>query len=132
MQKVKSLNKFGLGSIIKSCLLGIIVTLIGVVVFAVVLKFTDLNTNVISWINNVIKAISIFIVILSIKKYGSEKLLLKSIVAGVLYALISYLIFSFLNKSFTINMSLVYDIIYAVIVSVIASIIINLFSKKTV
>ena len=132
MQKIKSMNFSSFLAIIKSCLLGLISTLIGVVLLAVVLKFTDLSTSVISWINNIIKAISIFIVVASLKRMSGEKLLLKAIFAGVLYAVLSFVVFSVLNGSFSFNLSFVYDLLFSVIVAVIASIILNLFNRKAV
>lgn len=131
MQKIKSLNISKTLSIIKSCLLAIVTTLVGVVLLAVTLKFVDLSTALITWINNAIKAVSIFVMIMSIKRNNGEKLLLKSIFAGVLYALLTYVIFSILNGEFSLNVGLIYDVIFAVIVSVIAAIILNLFSRKS-
>lgn len=132
MQKIKSLNFSGVLSIIKSCLLGIITTLIGVVLLAVVLKFADLSTNLISWINNIIKVISIFVIMVTLKRSNGEKLLLKGIFAGVFYAIISFVVFSVLNKNFSFNLSFVYDLLFAVIVALIASIVLNLLGKKNI
>jgi len=132
MQKLKSISFSGFLSIIKSCLLGIITTLIGVVLLAIVLKFTDLSTSVVSWVNNVIKAVSIFVVVATLKKANGEKLLFKAIFAGVLYAILSFVVFSLLNGSFSLNLSFVYDLLFAVIVAVIASIILNLFTPKSI
>ena len=130
MQKFKSMSFSGVLSVIKSCLLGLITTLIGIVIFAFVLKFSDLSTSTVSWVNNVIKAVSIFIVIASLKRMGGEKLLIKSIFAGALYAVLSFVIFSILNGSFSFNLSFVYDLIFSVVVAIIASIILNLFNRK--
>ncbi|MBE5741282.1 MAG: TIGR04086 family membrane protein [Clostridiales bacterium] len=130
MQKLKSFKFSSILSIIKCCLLGIVVTLLGVVIFAVVLKFTDLNTTVISYINDVIKAISIFVMVLCIKKANDDKLLLRSIVGGVLYAVLSFVVFSILNGGFAFNLSLLYDLLFSVIVSAIASVIINIVKRK--
>ncbi len=132
MQKIKSLNFSGVLSIIKSCLLGIITTLIGVVLLAVVLKFADLSTNLISWINNIIKVISIFVIMVTLKRSNGEKLLLKGTFAGVFYAIISFVVFSILNKNFSFNLSFVYDLLFAVIVALIASIVLNLLGKKNI
>lgn len=132
MQKLKSLNMSGILSIIKCVLLGIITTLIGIVVFAIVLKFTDLSSGVITWINNIIKALSIFVMMSAIKKANGDKLILKSIIAGIMYALLSFIIFSIMNGSFNFGLSFVYDLLFAVIVSAIVSIILNLLSRKNI
>lgn len=130
MQKLKSLNWSGAVCVIKCCLIGIVVTLVGIVAFAVVLKFADLSTKVIGYVNDVIKALSIFVMVLLLKKCSGEKLLLKSIFGGVAYAVLSFVIFSILNGSFGLNLSVLYDLLFAVIVAVIASVIINLLNKR--
>lgn len=132
MQKVKSFNLSGFVNILKCCLLAIVVTLVGIVLLAVVLKFVDLSSMVISYINDIIKALAIFVMILCIKKRNSDKLLVKSIVGGILYALLSFVVFSILNGSFTFNLSFLYDLLFSVIVSVIITIIINILKRKTV
>ena len=132
MQKLKSLNFSGLLLIIRSCLLGIVATLLGVVLLAVVLKFVDFSANIITWFNNGIKTISMFVAMLSIKRKSGDKLLFKSIFAGTIYAILSFVVFSILNGDFNFNLSFIYDLMFAVIVSMIASIVLNLLGKKTV
>lgn len=130
MQKIKSLNWSGFLSIIKCCMIGILTTLIGLIIFAVILKFVDLSTNIIGYVNDAIKAVSIFVMIFCIKKTNGDKLILKSIFAGLLYAVLSLIVFAILNKGFSFNLTILYDILFALIVSVIVAIIINLLHKK--
>lgn len=126
----KKINFSGLISIIKCCLMGIIFTLAGVVVFAIVLKFVDVPTKAVGYINNAIKGLSIFVMVLFLKKASSEKLLFKSALGGVVYSLLSLIIFSILNGEFNFNLTIVYDLIFALIVAVVASIVVNLLNKK--
>lgn len=128
--KLKSLNFSFLLSVIKCCLIGIVVTLAGIVAFAVVLKFVDVPTNVVGYINDVIKGLSIFVLVLCLKRGNNQKLLLKSALGGAVYALLSLIVFSILNGNFVFNMTIVYDLIFAIIVAVVASVIVNLLSKK--
>ena len=130
MQKLKSINWSGFLSILKSCLIGIVVTLIGIVFFAIVLKFADLNSTVITAVNNIIKALTIFFMVFFLKKSGNGKLIVKALVAGLIYAVLSFLIFSIMNGGFMFNLSILYDLLFALIVSVIAAVILNLTSKK--
>ena len=130
MQKLKSINWSGFLSILKSCLIGIVVTLIGIVFFAIVLKFADLNSTVITAVNNIIKALAIFFMVFFLKKSGNGKLIVKALVAGLIYAVLSFLIFSIMNGGFVFNLSILYDLLFALIVSVIAAVILNLTSKK--
>ena len=129
MQKIKSLN-LGVVSLLKAVLIGIVCTLIGIVIFAFVLKFTDLNSNIIGYVNDAIKAISIFVIVFLLNRKHNGNLLIKSVVAGFLYALLTFIIFSILNGGFNFNMSIVFDILFAIIVSAIAAIIINLTGKR--
>ena len=131
MEKVKSFKFSNFINILKCCLLAILIKLIGIVILAVVLTFADLNSVAISYINDVIKAVSLFIMMLCIKKNGEEKLLLKAIFAGSIYALLSFVIFSVLNGMFIFNLGFLYDLLFAVIVAVIVSIILNILKRKT-
>ncbi len=132
MQKLKSIKLSGLLGIIKCCLIGIIATLIGTVIFAFVLKFANLSSTIISYINDVIKLFSIFIMITCIKRSGGDRLFLKAIFAGLIYALLSFVIFSILNGGFVFDLSLIYDLLFAIIVSAIVSVIINILNRKNV
>lgn len=132
MQKIKSLNFSSLLSILKCCLLGIVTTLIGVVLFAVVLKFVDVPSMVVSYVNDIIKSVAIFVTMICIKKSHDGKLILKAVFAGVVYAVLSFIIFSIMNGGFTFNLSFLYDLLFAIIVAVIASIIVNLTFKRKV
>ncbi len=132
MQKIKSMNKSNFTAILKACLIGIIATLIGVVILAVILKFTDLSSNAIGYINDIIKALSIFLMVMFIKKWTDGNLLVKSIIGGLLYAVLSFLIFSILNGGFSFNMSIVYDLLFSLISAMIVAVIFNIIGRKNV
>ena len=131
MEKEKSGISREIVSIVKSCLLGLVVSLIGTVVLAVVLKFADIPSKVVSYINDIIKALSIFFVVLVLKKSTDEKLLVRAVIAGAVYGLLSFVIFSILNGGFHFSLSILFDLIFAVVVAIVASIIFKLTSKKT-
>lgn len=118
-------------AIIKSCLFGLVVTLIGTVILAVILKFADIPNKLVSYLNDIIKAISLFVVVLFLKKSSSEKLLLRAVIAGMVYWVLSFIIFSILNGGFSFDLSILFDLLFAVIVAVVATIIFKLTSKKT-
>ena len=131
MQKIKmDFSKIGL--FIKVALTGIVLTLVGILIFSVVLKFVDLSSVAISYINDVIKALSIFAMVLILKKSDESKLLIKSTIVGVLYAVLCFIVFSILNGTFALNIAFVFDLLFAVVVSIIATIIINILKRKTV
>ncbi len=132
MQKIRSIKMDGFLNLIKCALIGIITTLIGTVIFAVVLKFANLSSNFIGYINNIIKVFSIFIMVMCLRRKSSEKLMFKSIFVGLIYAILSLVLFSILNGQFNMNISFLYDLLFVVIVSIVATIIINLINHKSV
>ena len=132
MGKVKSFNLNWVVNIIKCCLFAIVITLVGIVTLAFVLKFVDLSSITINYINDIIKGFAIFIMMLRVKKYSSYKLVLKAVLAGFVYAFLSFIIFSILNGSFVFNLAFVYDLLFAVIVAVLITIIMNILKHKTI
>ena len=131
MQKLKSLNFSGFLNLLKSALVGIVATLIGIVFFAIILKFVDMNSIVVNTINDIIKAISIFFMVFVLKKAKSEKLILKAVLASLIYTVLSFIVFSIMNGGFRFNLSIVYDLLFGIVVSAIVAVILNLTSKKT-
>ena len=117
-------------TIFKCCMLGIIITLVGIVLFAVVLKFADLSTRSIAYVNDVIKAIAIFAVVACLKK-KTNKLIINALFAGIIYTILAFLVFSILNGSFSFNLSFLYDLLFCVIVSLIVAMMLNLLSRKS-
>ena len=132
MEKVKSNFILSITRIIKSSLLAVCITLVGVVLLAVLLKFIDLSSSAIEWGNNLIKVVALFFMVLSIKKSQESKLLIKSVFGGAIYAVLCNLIFSILNGQISFGFNFVYDMLFAAIASVILSIVINLFQRRAV
>lgn len=132
MQKLKSFNWSWLLSILKCCLIGIVATLIGTVIFAFSLKFANLSLTAISYINDLIKAFSIFIMVMCIKRANGDKLLFKALLGGAIYAVLSYIVFSILNGGFVFNLSFLYDLLFSIIVAAIVSVIINILNRRNV
>lgn len=116
-------------SLLKSIILGIVISLILILVFAVILRFVDVSDGVITPVNQIIKAISIFVMLFSFSKNDNDKLLLKSIVLSFLFVVLSFFIFSFINGSFDLGIDILFDLIFGVIMGGICAVIINLFKK---
>ena len=131
MNKIKSINWSNILKLLKCALIGIVATLIGTVIFAFILKFANVSSTFVSYINNLIKTISIFVMIMCIKRTFNEKLIVKSILAGIIYAVLSFFVFSIVNGSFILDLSFLYDLLFAEVVAVVCSVIINLISPKT-
>lgn len=131
MQKTK-LNFSTFLNILKCVLIGIVATLLGIVIFSVVLKFADLSNLIISYVNDIIKTFALFIMVMCIKRKNGERLMLKSLLAGVIYAFLTFVIFSVLNGQFIFNMTFIYDLLFAVIVAFVATIVVNILNNKKV
>ena len=131
MEKKISLKNSNMLIYTRAIFLGIVVSLIGLLAFALVMKFVILSDNFISAVNQGIKAVSLFIAIKYVSKFYTDKLIVRSLVIGLLYAIFAYLIFSILNGSFAFNMGTLTDILFAVITAFICGIIIKLlFNRK--
>ncbi len=131
MEKKISLKNSNVLIYTRAIFLGIIVSLIGLLAFALVMKFVILSDNFISAVNQGIKAVSLFVAIKYVSKFYTDKLIVRSLVIGLLYAIFAYLIFSILNGSFAFNMGTLTDILFAVITAFICGIIIKLlFNRK--
>lgn len=131
MEKIKQggLSKFL--DILKCCMLGLVVTLVGIVIFALILKFADVSSKGIGYINDVIKAISIFIIVFCLNKKSEGKLIINSFFAGIVYSILSLVVFSILNGRFSLNLTILYDLLFSVIVALIVAIMVNLMSRKS-
>lgn len=131
MKKIKSFYLNNFLSIVKCCLIGIVATLLGTVLFAVVLKFADLSSTIIKCVSNVIKVFAIFILVVCIRNKCGDKLLIRSLLGGLLYAILTFIIFSILNGSFVLNAGFWFDLLYCVISSMAISVIVSLLNRKS-
>lgn len=115
MEAVKIKDKsFWLG-IIKSSILAVTISLILILIFALVIRFFDISDKLISPINQAIKILSIFFGCL-IGLKSSTKGLIKGIIIGFIYILLSYIIFSILSGTISFGVSSIIDILFACIV----------------
>jgi len=117
-------------SLVKGVITAIFATLVGVLVFAFIIKQTGLSSNLIRPINQAIKGISIFIGCLIGIKGRKEKSLLKGVLIGFIYAIVSFLLFSALNGNFNFNKSFFIDIVFLTLMGTISGVICSLVLKK--
>lgn len=132
MQKLKSIDYREIITILKCSLIGIVSTLIGTVIFAFVLKIANLSSTFICYINDIIRIFSIFIMTTCLKRKNVKNLMLKSLIGGVIYFLLSFVLFSILNGNFVFDITFLYNFIFSAVVSIIVAVIINLLSNKSV
>ena len=118
MQKNK--NGFFI-SILLSAGLSVICALIGILIFALIVKFTNFNSGVIKAVNQFLKVIAIFIGCFFILKQGKGAI--KGLLSGIIFTIILYLIFSLIGGSFNFGVSFIVDLLFCAIIGAICGII---------
>lgn len=109
--------------ILKGVGVSLVVSLVGILVFAFVLRFVNIGDNLIKVINQVIKVLSVLLGVSLTLKKDKTKGLLKGAGVGALYTLLAYLVFSVLVGNFNFGLSLVFDTIFAAVIGLICGVI---------
>ena len=105
--------------ILKGSVISIILTIIGLLVYSVILA----NTEIVNYIVMGITSISILIgSILSISKIEKKGILNGAIVGGI-YVIVIYLLSSIINSNFNINLSAIILMVVSIIAGMIGGII---------
>ena len=117
-------NKYPLiGYIAKGTLLALCTSLVLVLVFAFLLKFTNISDSAIAPVNQVIKGVSIFLGVFIGLRKCKELGLVSGLLIGFIYTLVAFLVFSILSGSFTFDLSLLTDAVFGAIIGAICGII---------
>ena len=125
MKALKNEKKSGgLGlCIVKGVLVGLCVSLVGILLFAFILRFTSISDKIIAPVNQVIKGVSIFFgVFIGMKKHKSMGLLAGHLI-GLFLTILAFLVFSLLDGAFWFDRTLLNDIIFGGVVCAICGII---------
>lgn len=117
---------------LKGSLIALSISLLGILIFAFILRFVALPDNAILPINQVIKGLSVLLgTILALKK-SHQMGLISGLLIGLVYTIISFVTFSILDGNFSFSLSLLNDILFGGIVGGICGIIAVNLKKKTV
>lgn len=108
---------------IKAVFISVICSLLLILVFALVLRFTNLSDSFISPVNLVIKGISIAVGTIVFTK-SNRGGLLKGLILGVVFTLIAYIIFSLMLGSFTFGMGFIIDCVFGGVCGAIVGVIV--------
>ena len=115
-------ENFVLG-IVKGTLIALCVSLVGILVFAFLLRFTSISEKLILPINEVIKGVSVFLgTFLGFKKQKKMGLL-GGLLIGFIYTFVAFVCFSALNGSFNFDKTLLTDMVFNSIIGAICGII---------
>ena len=107
--------------VLKGTLISVVVSLILVLVFALIAKFCALQTEIFPFVNEAIKAVSIFAGVLFAVKEQSKGLW-KGIFIGILFTVVSAGIFALLGGTFSWS-GIFLDLAVGVVVGAIAGIV---------
>lgn len=118
----KTLNKNFVSQIVKGCFVGLIASLVGILLFAFVLRFVNISDLTIKIVNQIIKGVSVLLGVFICLKNNKEKGLVKGAIIGAVYTLLSYLIFSVLVANFSFSASIIYDMIFASVIGLICGV----------
>ena len=129
MQKAKNI-KTDVTDVLKAVLFATLISLALVLVFAIVIRFADVKTSVIMPVNIAIKILSLLIgVMLGFK--NPQNGLVKGAISGLVYMLLTFLIFSALDGFKDVAFSWI-DLITLPVAGAISGIItVNLKSRRT-
>ena len=108
-------------SAIKGAITSTLVSIIGIFIFAFIVKMTSLSGTVIKTANQFIKIISVFIGCLFFLKEKNG--IIKGVLLGAIYSVLIYAIFSLIGGELNFNKSFFIDLIFMIIVGAISGII---------
>ena len=129
MEKVE-FNKYDALDIVRSALFSIILSILLVMAFAIIAKFANLSSSVIEPVNIAIKILSVALGCLIGIRHDTKGLV-KGIVVGLVYAGLTYLIFSAVGGDFSQNPMSVYDILACLAAGILSGILaVNVKRKK--
>lgn len=118
----KNITKF-IKPIFKGVFVAVSTSLILVLVFAFILKFTNISDSVITPINQIIKGVSVFLGVFVGLKKVKEMGLVNGFFIGLIYSIVSFLIFSILCGNFAFDISFLTDMIFGAVMGAICGII---------
>ncbi len=129
-EKTESGEKKSFNSgILKGVLFSVFVSLVLILFFALIIKWTNLSDKFIKPINQVIKIVSIFLGVLVAVRKNRESALFKGLTIGLIYIVVSFLVFSALDKSFNLSWSILNDLLFGGIAGAISGVLFKIKNK---
>lgn len=130
MKEKLKVNPANIISIVKASLVGVVTSILLVLLFAFILKFVDLNSNVITTVDQIIKIISIFVAVFVLSKASSDRLMLKGLIVGAVYSILAFIVFSILNGGVNFSVAIFTDVVFSALVGGVIAILLNLAKRK--
>ncbi len=115
------LNKKDFFEIFKGVIFSLIISVLTVIVFAIIVKFANLSSKTVEIVNIALKIISILTGTLLAVGSGRQGLF-KGGIIGLLFVLVSYLVFSLINGSFSVNPLTAFDVIFCLLAGLLSGV----------
>ena len=134
MEKVLKRAKMGANNamgtqILKGVLFSISISLVGILIFAFLIRLIGVPDTVIMPVNQGIKIVSLFFGLLFALKKDPTKGLLKGVIVGAIYTCVAFLLFSTLSQNFEFSLSVLNDLVFGSLIGGICGIIIANIKK---
>ena len=88
--------------IVKTVVIAVLISMVSVLVFALIVKSVDVGEDVIGYVNIGIKILSVVIGCIVGFRRGSGYGWLKGLISGLLYVVVSFLVFSAISGEFSL------------------------------
>ena len=118
-------------SVAKGALVAVCVSLVLVLLFAFLLKFTNIPESTIKPVNQVIKGLSILIGVFVGLRRSKELGLVSGLLIGFIYTIVAFVIFSILGGVFAFDLTFLTDILFGAVMGAICGIICVNLKKST-
>jgi putative membrane protein (TIGR04086 family) len=107
--------------LLKGVCTALITTLVGILLFSIIVKVASLNTTVIKVVNQFIKLLSVFLGCFFSVKGG--KGFVKGLLIGVIATLITYLLFSLIGGQKFFSLALLIDLLFGIAIGTVSGIV---------
>ena len=118
-------------SVAKGALVAVCVSLVLVLMFAFLLKFTNITESIIKPVNQVIKGLSILIGVFVGLRKSKELGLVSGLLIGFIYTIVAFVVFSILGGVFAFDLTFLSDILFGAVMGAICGIICVNLKKST-
>lgn len=89
--------------VIKTVVIAVLISMVLVLVFALIVKATDLNDAVIGYVDQGIKIVSVLVATLIGFRRGGKGGWLKGFISGLLYVVTSFFVFAAISGDFSVG-----------------------------
>ena len=118
-------------SIFRGAFVSVSISLVLILLFALFIKFLNINESWILPINQIIKIVSIFFgVLFAFNSRNKNKGFLKGITVGIIYTILAYSVFSILAGEFSFSLTSLTDMLFGGLIGGISGIIVVNMKKR--